>query len=321
MTTPANLYPGLNDIADVLEEYPIETSRYLTLLHEIDAKCIYSRPDLNNKIDSFLKDSFDKSTLPVEEFKTKKLNSLTEINNLFEELMPSLEEKMHVSSIMLESLQALNSRLELAYEVALRNQEIPTRLRLGNDNHPAMHLHHELMDKIENKSTTKSSQALKSESRREAMAAQKKQNQKTPTQTQSQQNVSEEEIPATTKNKRAANGSTNEPKRRKRRVNTEVISKKQETKTVATTNSTAAATSSVAVDVNESSNYADRPKTNDYGEPLYCYCNQVAYGEMVGCDGDHCELEWFHLPCIGLETLPKGKWYCKDCQNKMKLKQ
>jgi len=67
MSTPANLYPGLNDIADVLEEYPIETSRYLTLLHEIDAKCIYSRPDLNNKIDSFLKDSFDKSALPVEE--------------------------------------------------------------------------------------------------------------------------------------------------------------------------------------------------------------------------------------------------------------
>ncbi|SMN18598.1 similar to Saccharomyces cerevisiae YNL097C PHO23 Probable component of the Rpd3 histone deacetylase complex, involved in transcriptional regulation of PHO5 [Maudiozyma saulgeensis] len=309
MSTPANLYPGLNDIADVLEEYPIETSRYLTLLHEIDAKCIYSRPDLNDKIDSFLKESFDKSKLPVEEFKSKKLGSLSQINTLFEELMPSLEEKMHVSSIMLESLQALNNRLELAYEVALRNQEIPTRLRLGNDNHPAMHLHHELMDKIENKSAAKSSQALKSESRREAMAAQKKQNQKPAQQSQAQQSASEDDK-TTTKPKRVANGSSNEPKRRKRRVNTEVLAKKQETKPIP-----------AAVEPVVTSVYADRPKTNDYGEPLYCYCNQVAYGEMVGCDGDSCELEWFHLPCIGLETLPKGKWYCKDCQNKLKLKQ
>lgn len=60
--------------------------------------------------------------------------------------------------------------------------------------------------------------------------------------------------------------------------------------------------------------YSQRPKTNEYGEALYCYCNQVAYGEMVGCDGDNCILEWFHLPCIGLETLPKGKWYCDDCK-------
>lgn len=49
-------------------------------------------------------------------------------------------------------------------------------------------------------------------------------------------------------------------------------------------------------------------------EPLYCYCQQVSYGEMVGCDGEHCEREWFHLPCTGLKELPKGEWYCDDCK-------
>lgn len=51
------------------------------------------------------------------------------------------------------------------------------------------------------------------------------------------------------------------------------------------------------------------------GEELYCYCNQVSYGEMVACDNPACEHEWFHLGCVGLSTLPsrRVKWYCPDC--------
>lgn len=44
----------------------------------------------------------------------------------------------------------------------------------------------------------------------------------------------------------------------------------------------------------------------DPDEPRYCYCNSVSYGEMVGCDADNCEREWFHLPCVGLKVAPKG---------------
>ena len=39
-------------------------------------------------------------------------------------------------------------------------------------------------------------------------------------------------------------------------------------------------------------------------EPRYCYCNQVSYGEMVGCDSDNCPKEWFHLQCVGLTRAP-----------------
>lgn len=42
----------------------------------------------------------------------------------------------------------------------------------------------------------------------------------------------------------------------------------------------------------------------DADEPLYCYCNNVSYGEMVACDADNCEKEWFHLGCVGLKVPP-----------------
>ena len=55
-------------------------------------------------------------------------------------------------------------------------------------------------------------------------------------------------------------------------------------------------------------------------EPRYCYCNQVSFGEMVGCDNDDCPIEWFHYKCVGITEPPKGKWYCKECEAKMKRK-
>lgn len=60
----------------------------------------------------------------------------------------------------------------------------------------------------------------------------------------------------------------------------------------------------------------------DADEPRYCYCNEVSYGEMVGCDAENCEREWFHLQCVGLKVAPKGnaKWYCDDCKEKLKAK-
>jgi hypothetical protein len=89
----------------------------------------------------------------------------------------------------------------------------------------------------------------------------------------------------------------------------------------------------------------------DGDEPTYCYCNGVSYGEMVGCDADDCEREWFHLECVGLKVAPRSngkllflslpndprpftpdltldialtsitaKWYCDDCKEKLKNK-
>ena len=78
----------------------------------------------------------------------------------------------------------------------------------------------------------------------------------------------------------------------------------------------------------------------DPNEPTYCFCNRVSFGEMVCCDNSEvsemmfiifvfifgylsphvtdsdniqCRVEWFHFECVGLTTIPKGKWLCPEC--------
>merc|ERR1712156_779075 len=56
----------------------------------------------------------------------------------------------------------------------------------------------------------------------------------------------------------------------------------------------------------------------DPNEPTYCLCQQVSYGEMIGCDNQDCPIEWFHFGCMGLQSKPKGRWYCPKCTTMFK---
>merc|ERR1719282_1252958 len=58
----------------------------------------------------------------------------------------------------------------------------------------------------------------------------------------------------------------------------------------------------------------------DPNEPAYCLCQQVSYGEMIGCDNPDCPIEWFHFGCLNISTKPKGKWYCPKCASSFKKK-
>uniref|UniRef100_A0A915CCV0 PHD-type domain-containing protein n=3 Tax=Parascaris univalens TaxID=6257 RepID=A0A915CCV0_PARUN len=49
-------------------------------------------------------------------------------------------------------------------------------------------------------------------------------------------------------------------------------------------------------------------------EPTYCLCEQISFGEMIGCDNEKCLVEWFHFECVQLKVKPKGKWYCPMCR-------
>ncbi|PAV21020.1 4 histone acetyltransferase complex component yng2 [Pyrrhoderma noxium] len=46
---------------------------------------------------------------------------------------------------------------------------------------------------------------------------------------------------------------------------------------------------------------------------LYCYCQKMSYGEMIGCDNDSCPYQWFHLGCVGLKAPLPDHWYCDEC--------
>lgn len=52
-------------------------------------------------------------------------------------------------------------------------------------------------------------------------------------------------------------------------------------------------------------------------ETKYCLCREISYGEMVACDNNECEYEWFHYDCVKITQPPKGKWYCPNCIRKM----
>ncbi|KAF9514543.1 hypothetical protein BS47DRAFT_1243883, partial [Hydnum rufescens UP504] len=54
----------------------------------------------------------------------------------------------------------------------------------------------------------------------------------------------------------------------------------------------------------------------DVDDRKYCYCDRTSFGEMIACDDNSCEREWFHLSCIALVAPPKGSWYCDTCQQK-----
>lgn len=45
---------------------------------------------------------------------------------------------------------------------------------------------------------------------------------------------------------------------------------------------------------------------DDGNSQRYCLCDGPGFGQMVGCDGDKCPREWFHLACVGLAE-PPGK--------------
>ncbi|TRM59478.1 hypothetical protein BD626DRAFT_508442 [Schizophyllum amplum] len=58
--------------------------------------------------------------------------------------------------------------------------------------------------------------------------------------------------------------------------------------------------------------------TEAIDEPRYCTCNGISAGTMVACDNSECPMEWFHLPCVGLENQPpeEEKWYCPSCRER-----
>ena len=47
-------------------------------------------------------------------------------------------------------------------------------------------------------------------------------------------------------------------------------------------------------------------------EDLFCFCSEDKDDELIGCDGDSCSVEWFHMKCLRIKRVPKGKWYCPD---------
>uniref|UniRef100_A0A3P8YR79 Inhibitor of growth protein n=1 Tax=Esox lucius TaxID=8010 RepID=A0A3P8YR79_ESOLU len=112
---------------------------------------------------------------------------------------------------------------------------------------------------------------------------------------------------------------------RKTKGNTKSSNHQSSSSSSSSSLSSCSSSSALAQELSQQASALPESETNnqvDWGydpnEPRYCICNQVSYGEMVGCDNQDCPIEWFHYGCVGLTEAPKGKWYCPQCTAAMK---
>lgn len=74
-------------------------------------------------------------------------------------------------------------------------------------------------------------------------------------------------------------------------------------------------------DQNQQSSASQGSKTSqDHNQDVWCYCRAEESGEMIQCESGDCKIEWFHIECLKITTIPKGKWMCPDCRKKVVAK-
>ncbi|KAK9365970.1 hypothetical protein V1509DRAFT_631233 [Lipomyces kononenkoae] len=374
---PSEMYPGLNDMSDFLEAFPLEVIRHFTLLREVEAKCTTSATLLATLIPQFLAMAHsDPSRTQV----------LAEVHRIITDLLPCFEEKIHVAGSASEAVARHMDRLNQDFERISKGGEVPDSVIFGPAHHPAL-----IGDggKSEDAAKAQTQASTRSESRREAIAAKraaqlaeeqadsgnqsgsgsqsKKQRVAVANYAQANGTYSKTSASSTADkysidNADATAGSASEappPPTKRRKGNADkkengvnpngplngplsaIASAPMLASTVGNDNTRAPSPARVATPSGQqqsrrggravtSRSNARRPavpsstasdpispnRDDPESEPVYCYCQQVSYGEMVGCDGPDCKREWFHLPCVGLSAPPKGQWYCNECAAK-----
>ncbi|KAF2020738.1 hypothetical protein BU24DRAFT_337493 [Aaosphaeria arxii CBS 175.79] len=129
-----------------------------------------------------------------------------------------------------------------------------------------------------------------------------------------------------TRNANNGNGNgTSQTSSENNSTSTGTVSKRGPKKSAQTTNSAASPALKATKEVTKpdppssASSVAPDPEYSDGAdedgdEPRFCFCNEVSYGAMVGCDNESCPREWFHLACVNLDKPPpsRTKWFCSD---------
>ena len=68
---------------------------------------------------------------------------------------------------------------------------------------------------------------------------------------------------------------------------------------------------------NHSSSAISNPLSQDLPDPSTLPSLSELHPEseqMIACDNSNYKIEWFHIKCLKIKTIPKGKWYCPSCR-------
>lgn len=68
------------------------------------------------------------------------------------------------------------------------------------------------------------------------------------------------------------------------------------------------------------SEVTDEPQPFFSGYPTtvakYCFCRGIDDGSpMIACSNKYCTSKWFHMKCVGLDSVPAYNWCCTECDD------
>ncbi|XP_073982140.1 misexpression suppressor of ras 4 [Rhodnius prolixus] len=65
---------------------------------------------------------------------------------------------------------------------------------------------------------------------------------------------------------------------------------------------------------NQVTSTSSTSQKNEKDVYCYCRCPYDEVSEMIACDDENCEIEWFHFECVGILVPPRGQWFCPGCR-------
>ncbi|ORY82697.1 hypothetical protein BCR37DRAFT_319093 [Protomyces lactucae-debilis] len=294
-------YAALNDFTDAIEALPADLVRNFTLLREVESKTLALQQSLISEIRFFM------DALPVAQDATPAAyEQLTRIKELIMQGFAYSDEKVSVASTAADTVQKHMLRIERDYH--LIEQEIPRRIREGSPPPQITTVASAMRNAPKRVETPKKPQGQSAR----AMAAAAAAAAAAAVQAQAASSLAHSHgvLPAqATFHAPASRDETTTPQPVFSRHGRQSKPRRRSMSPSAPSGKLSAAAAAAA----QAAAQAAAAAANE-DEPTYCYCNQVSYGEMVACDGDECEREWFHLACVNLTAPPKGSWYCDACK-------
>ncbi|EPY49384.1 ING family Png2 [Schizosaccharomyces cryophilus OY26] len=304
-TTGIEVFAALNDFTDAIVSIPESVCSNFTYLKEVDAQSRELKSKVTDEIESILRNERTGS-LPLSD-------RCLQLENHIKEMLPFSDSKICLATEAMGNINQCIDRLDADFEYV--ELEIPQQLRLGYPDRRALFNHpNSGNQRIEGKRETRRNQPQQqhtdNQQQHQHTSYPGHPNEERSSVLHGDENV---DVPHTTY--------STPSKRRKATAHQKLSSPSHRTKpnvmNVTERRPGRRGTRQATDDLSAKPDIVEPEELNE-GEQLYCYCQQVSYGQMIGCDNENCKREWFHLPCVGLVEPPKGIWYCRECRESMK---
>ena len=60
---------------------------------------------------------------------------------------------------------------------------------------------------------------------------------------------------------------------------------------------------------------------SDKSQNKWCKCKMSEDEDgLIMCESKTCKIQWFHIKCMRIKKIPKGKWFCVKCKTKKQKK-